>query len=51
MQVKDKKLLPLFDKPGTHTFFIPADVAFQHLSKELVDENVIPGHVIQVTKI
>lgn len=45
-QVRSKKKFSLFDQPGQHTFFVPVDSAFQDLSKELVDENVIPGHIV-----
>ncbi|TRY68541.1 hypothetical protein TCAL_07251 [Tigriopus californicus] len=48
-QVRSKNKLDLFEAPGQHTFFVPVDSAFQNLSKELVDENVIRGHVVPNT--
>ena len=42
-------MLSLYDKQGTHTFFIPVDTAFQNLSQALVDKDVVAGHVVPDT--
>jgi len=45
-QVNAEDQLGLYDKQGTHTFFVPIDSAFKNLSLALVEKDVIAGHVV-----